>query len=188
MVSGKEAGCSKGALKAVSPLVWSRVPYSRPSACQTKSKNWSLSHSRFSNKPLHSLAAQTNRHLLSLWFHEFAFWAWFELGASLGLSRLAPPSKVCCYMGWRRLGVGSKMASPHSPESLILQQASPGSFIWQQAWFQRREWKCTRPLEARLRTGSTSLPSLSVDQGKPQLQPRFREWENGLHLLVGGAA
>lgn len=48
--------------------------------------------------------------------------------------------------------------------------------------------KCTRFLEAQLRTGPRSLLSPSVEPSKSQVQPRFREWEHQLHLFMGGAA
>lgn len=40
----------------------------------------------------------------------------------------------------------------------------------------------------RLRNGMISLLPHSVDQSKSQDQPRFKEWRNRLHLLIGEAA
>lgn len=46
-------------------------------------------------------------------------------------------------------------------------------------------WKTLKP---RLRTGLVSLILCSISQSKSWGQPGFKDWENGLHLLMGRAA
>lgn len=73
----------------------------------------------------------------------------------------------------------------HMP--LIIHQASLGLFMWWQD-SKRGSGNLQGLLRSTLGTGTVSLLSCSVSQGKSQGQARFKMWEDELCLLMGGSA
>lgn len=118
-------------------------------------------------------------------------WALLDRVLFLVSPGLTHPSAVHCQVNWKLADLGCPQ--PEWPLSVSQGLSSFCGLVqdcshinW--AGFQRREQKCTRPLGARLRSGPASLPPPSIDQSKSRLQPRFKQWENLLHLSMGGAA